>query len=110
MAIPKNNGIAEKTKKAEVRMAVIKSPVNYVQGNYSGSSGSYYGTSSLYDIVRNMEHAKRSYIAKIVEFIAGLVLLGVYLALRKYKKDGDLSLIHISECHRTDYRESDYTR
>ena len=85
----KNFTVDEKTKKAEVRMAVIKSPVNYVQGNYSGSSGSYYGTSSLYDIVRNMEHAKRSYIAKIVEFIAGLVLLGVYLALRKYKKDGD---------------------
>lgn len=70
-------------------MAVIKSPVNYVQGNYSGSTGGYYGTSSLYDIVRNMEHAKHSYIAQIVEFIAGLVLLGVYLALRKYKKDGD---------------------
>ena len=70
-------------------MAVRKSPVNYVQENYSGSSGSYYGTSSLYDTVRNLKHAKDSYIAKIAEFIAGLVLLGIYLVLRKYKKDGD---------------------
>lgn len=85
----KNYTVDDKSKKAEVRMAVRKSPVNYVQENYSGSSGSYYGTSSLYDTVRNLKHAKDSYIAKIAEFIAGLVLLGIYLVLRKYKKDGD---------------------
>ena len=88
----KNYTVDDKTKKAEVRMAVRKTPVNYVQGNYSNNSGSYYGTSSLYDTVRNLKQAKNAYIAQIVKFIVGLILLGIYLALRKYKKDGDRAI------------------
>lgn len=88
----KNYTVDDKTKKAEVRMAVRKTPVNYVQGNYSSDSGSYYGTSSLYDTVRNLNQAKNAYVAQIVKFIVGLILLGIYLALRKYKKDGDRAI------------------
>lgn len=88
----KNYTVDDKTKKAEVRMAVRKTPVNYVQGNYSNDSGSYYGTSSLYDTVRNLKQAQNAYIAQIVRFIVGLILLGIYLALRKYKKDGDRAI------------------
>lgn len=88
----KNYTVDDKTKKAEVRMAVRKTPVNYVQGNYSGGSGSYYGTSSLYDTVRNLKHAKNAYITQIVKVIVGLILLGIYLVLRKYKKDGDRAI------------------
>lgn len=83
-----NYTVDDKTKKAEVRLAIRKTPVNYVRGNYS-ESGFYYGSSSLYDSVRRLEDAKKAYIADIVKFLAALILLVVYLKLRKYKKDGD---------------------
>lgn len=83
-----NYTVDDKTKKAEVRLAIRKTPVNYVRGNYS-ESGFYYGSSSLYDSVRRLKDAKKAYIADIVKFLAALILLVVYLKLRKYKKDGD---------------------
>lgn len=89
-----NFTVGDKKKKAEIRMAVSKKPVQYLKADENWGYNYAYG--SLYDTYQSLKQARTEYMAMAVRFLAGLILLGVYLKLRKYKREGDRAIAGVT--------------
>lgn len=90
----KNFIVGDNKKKAEIRMAVSKKPVQYLKTDEDWGYNYEYG--NLYDTYQSLKQARTDYMAMAVRFLAGLILLGVYLKLRKYKREGDRAIAGVT--------------
>lgn len=91
----KNFTVDEETQKATVTIAAAKSPKLYIKGEYAkDSSRQLYNR--LYWIEYNQRQEKGRYIALAASLAVGVLLIVVYLILRKDKKRADQRIAKIT--------------
>ena len=83
----KNFNAGEDAEKVEITLIVAKSPVMYMNGNYTG--GSRYNDNRLYWIEYSMKESRKELAAMLTCIVAGLILVIIYILLRKSKKIAD---------------------
>lgn len=91
----KNFTVDEETQKATVTIAAAKSPKLYIKGDYAkDSSKQLYNR--LYWIEYNQRSQKGRFLALAASLALGIVLIAVYLILRKDKKRADRWIARIT--------------
>lgn len=91
----KNFTVDEESQKATVTIAAAKSPKLYIKGEYAkDSSRQLYNR--LYWIEYNQRQEKGRYIALAASLAVGVILIAVYLILRKDKKRADQRIAKIT--------------
>lgn len=78
----------------ELTMAVRQQPFRYVQTNYSGG-GSYY-SNAMYWVCAYHREIQQTYLALGICFGVGLLLTGLWLALRKNRKLADRAVARVT--------------
>ncbi len=91
----KNFTLDEKSAKSEIVVAFAKEPKIYMYGNYS-ESGSIQRDNSLYWLKVSFDNSKSEYISQGLSIILGLILIVIYIILRKDKKAADKKIADLT--------------
>lgn len=78
----------------EITMAVREQPYRYTQINYA--DGSSYYSDEMYWVYENHRETQQTYLSLGIEFLVGLVLTGLWLALRNWKKLADRAVARVT--------------
>ncbi|MEA4892885.1 MAG: histidine kinase dimerization/phospho-acceptor domain-containing protein [Peptococcaceae bacterium] len=84
----KNFTVDDETAKASVTIAALSSPMIYVKGNYS-SSWDERQYNRLYWLEYNQKQQRDHYLSSALSLLAGCLLTGLYVYLRKEKQAAD---------------------
>lgn len=86
-----NFTLDEKSANSEVVIAFAKTPKIYVYGNYS-NSGSIQRGNSLYWLSEELSYTRSRFVSMGISIAVGILLLIVYVILRKDKKEADKNI------------------
>lgn len=86
-----NFTLDEKSAESEVVIAFAKTPKIYVYGNYS-NTGSIQRGNSLYWLSEELNYTRSRFISMGISIAVGILLLIIYILMRKDKKEADKSI------------------
>lgn len=91
-----NFTLDEKSAKSEIVIAFAKTPKIFVYGNYS-NSGSIQRGNSLYWLSEEFNYTRSRFISMGISIAVGILLLIVYIIMRKDKKEADKSIASVTD-------------